>query len=67
MEAQMRLALRKEEEEEVKQGRMPLHATSATAFLAAGIQLENTQCVISFPFSLYANLTLSFFVGQTSH
>ncbi|KAJ7916471.1 hypothetical protein B0H13DRAFT_2231608 [Mycena leptocephala] len=42
-EAELRLALKREEEEEVRKGRAPLHATSATAFLSAGIQLEESQ------------------------
>ncbi|KAJ7728446.1 hypothetical protein DFH07DRAFT_969878 [Mycena maculata] len=42
-EAQVRLALKKEEEEEVRAGRTPLHGTSATAFIMAGIQLEDSQ------------------------
>ncbi|KAJ7184066.1 hypothetical protein C8R46DRAFT_1208297 [Mycena filopes] len=42
-EAQLCLALKQEEEEEIRQGRARLHATSATAFLSAGIQLEDAQ------------------------
>ncbi|KAJ7168780.1 hypothetical protein C8R46DRAFT_1218172 [Mycena filopes] len=42
-EAQLRLELKREEEEEVRQGRARLHSTSATAFLSAGIQLEDAQ------------------------
>ncbi|KAJ6449815.1 hypothetical protein C8R47DRAFT_999092 [Mycena vitilis] len=44
-EADIRLELRKEEQEAAAQGRAPLHATSATAFLTAGLQLEDAQCV----------------------
>ncbi|KAJ6475018.1 hypothetical protein C8R47DRAFT_986520 [Mycena vitilis] len=42
-EAEIRLELRKEEEAEAIRGSSPLHGTSATAFLAAGLQLEETQ------------------------
>ncbi|KAJ7873906.1 hypothetical protein B0H14DRAFT_2343923 [Mycena olivaceomarginata] len=42
-EAQLRASLKKEEQEAAKKGQAPLHATSATAFLAAGLQLEETQ------------------------
>ncbi|KAJ7184784.1 hypothetical protein C8R46DRAFT_1026640 [Mycena filopes] len=42
-ESELRLALKREEEEEIRQGRARLHATSATAFLSAGIQLEDAQ------------------------
>lgn len=42
-EAEMRLALKREEEEEVRLGKRRLYATSATAFLSAGIQLEDAQ------------------------
>ncbi|KAJ7041698.1 hypothetical protein C8F04DRAFT_946732 [Mycena alexandri] len=42
-EAEIRASLKKKEQEEAKGGRAPLHATSATAFLAAGLQLEETQ------------------------
>ncbi|KAJ7456847.1 hypothetical protein B0H11DRAFT_2243727 [Mycena galericulata] len=42
-EAELRLQLKKEEEQEMRLGRTPLHATSATAFLSAGLQLEEAQ------------------------
>ncbi|KAJ7429660.1 hypothetical protein B0H11DRAFT_2265147 [Mycena galericulata] len=42
-EAQVRLELKKEEEAEARAGRAPLHGTSATAFITAGIQLEDAQ------------------------
>ncbi|KAJ7601706.1 hypothetical protein DFH06DRAFT_1352163 [Mycena polygramma] len=42
-EAEIRLELRKEEEKEAATGNAPLHGTSATAFLTAGLQLEETQ------------------------
>ncbi|KAJ6489350.1 hypothetical protein C8R47DRAFT_1071693 [Mycena vitilis] len=42
-EADVRLSLKKEEQEAAAQGHAPLHATSATAFLTAGLQLEETQ------------------------
>ncbi|KAJ7604866.1 hypothetical protein DFH06DRAFT_1020582, partial [Mycena polygramma] len=42
-EAELRLALKREEDEEVRKGKAPLHSTSATAFLSAGLQLEETQ------------------------
>ncbi|KAJ7473868.1 hypothetical protein B0H11DRAFT_1918683 [Mycena galericulata] len=42
-EADIRLELRKEEAKEAASGTAPLHGTSATAFLAAGLQLEDSQ------------------------
>ncbi|KAJ7689073.1 hypothetical protein B0H14DRAFT_3101092 [Mycena olivaceomarginata] len=42
-EAEIRASLKREEQEAAKKGQAPLHATSATAFLAAGLQLEETQ------------------------
>ncbi|KAJ7024364.1 hypothetical protein C8F04DRAFT_969055 [Mycena alexandri] len=42
-EAELRLSMKQEEEAEVRQGRARMHATSATAFLSAGIQLEDAQ------------------------
>ncbi|KAJ7123325.1 hypothetical protein C8R46DRAFT_1238052 [Mycena filopes] len=42
-ESELQLSLKREEEEEIRQGRARLHATSATAFLSAGIQLEDAQ------------------------
>ncbi|KAJ7466765.1 hypothetical protein B0H11DRAFT_1921662 [Mycena galericulata] len=42
-EAEIRLALLKEEEKEARARGVPLHATSATAFLVAGVQLEGIQ------------------------
>ncbi|KAJ7040183.1 hypothetical protein C8F04DRAFT_912963, partial [Mycena alexandri] len=42
-EAEIRASLKKREQEEAKTGQAPLHATSATAFLSAGLQLEETQ------------------------
>ncbi|KAJ7169138.1 hypothetical protein C8R43DRAFT_1121027 [Mycena crocata] len=42
-EAQIRASLKTEEQEAAKAGAVPLHATSATAFLAAGLGLEETQ------------------------
>jgi hypothetical protein len=44
-EVEIRASLKKEEQEAVARGQAPLHATSATAFLAAGLQLEETQYV----------------------
>ncbi|KAJ7834683.1 hypothetical protein B0H13DRAFT_2369770 [Mycena leptocephala] len=38
-----RVALKKDEEEAAAKGVAPLHGTSATAFLTAGLQLEDTQ------------------------
>ncbi|KAJ7857327.1 hypothetical protein B0H14DRAFT_2578464 [Mycena olivaceomarginata] len=46
----------KEEQEAAKKGQAPLHAISATAFLAAGLQLEETQCCIKAEFAA-GNLT----------
>jgi hypothetical protein len=42
-ETEIWASLKKEEQEAAKNGQAPLHATSATAFLAAGLQLEETQ------------------------
>ncbi|KAJ7165276.1 hypothetical protein C8R46DRAFT_1220409 [Mycena filopes] len=42
-EAEIRATLKKKEQEEAKGGCAPLHATSATAFLLAGLQLEEIQ------------------------
>ncbi|KAJ7506191.1 hypothetical protein B0H11DRAFT_2220108 [Mycena galericulata] len=42
-EAEIRLELRKKEAEDAQSGNAPLHGTSATAFLAAGLQLEHAQ------------------------
>jgi hypothetical protein len=42
-EAQIRLKLRKEEEEDARKSGLPLHGVSATAFLVAGLQLEEAQ------------------------
>lgn len=43
----MRAALKRDEEAEVAAGRGPLHGTSATAFLTAGMQLEDAQYVVA--------------------
>ncbi|KAJ7721332.1 hypothetical protein DFH07DRAFT_946883, partial [Mycena maculata] len=43
MKAELCLALKKEEEEEMRKGRAPMRSTSATAFLLAGMQLEDAQ------------------------
>ncbi|KAJ6447661.1 hypothetical protein C8R47DRAFT_1231344 [Mycena vitilis] len=42
-EAEIRVVLKKDEEEAATNGTAPLHGTSATAFLTAGLQLEDTQ------------------------
>ncbi|KAJ7430104.1 hypothetical protein B0H11DRAFT_2264340 [Mycena galericulata] len=42
-EADIRLELKKKEALEAQSGTAPLHGTSATAFLAAGLQLEHAQ------------------------
>ncbi|KAJ7035477.1 hypothetical protein C8F04DRAFT_1182381 [Mycena alexandri] len=42
-EAEIRTLLKKDEEEAAGKGTAPLHGTSATAFLTAGLQLEETQ------------------------
>lgn len=42
----MRVQLKKDEEAEARKGDAPIHATSATAFLVAGLQLENTQYIL---------------------
>jgi hypothetical protein len=46
-EAQVRLQLKRDKEKDLAGGRAPLHGTSATAFLTAGLQIEQTQCVIN--------------------
>ncbi|KAJ7429980.1 hypothetical protein B0H11DRAFT_1765938 [Mycena galericulata] len=46
-EAQIRLSLKKDEEEEARKGGSPLHGVSATAFLVAGLQLEAAQSEIA--------------------
>ncbi|KIM81001.1 hypothetical protein PILCRDRAFT_9047 [Piloderma croceum F 1598] len=43
MEAEVRLQLRKDEMDKVRAGKAPLHETSATSFLVAGLQLEEMQ------------------------
>ncbi|KAJ6448514.1 hypothetical protein C8R47DRAFT_933397, partial [Mycena vitilis] len=42
-EADIRLQLRKEELQDAASGTTPVHGTSATAFLTAGLQLEDAQ------------------------
>ncbi|KAJ7490188.1 hypothetical protein B0H11DRAFT_1719325 [Mycena galericulata] len=42
-EAQIRVSLKKDEEDEARKGGSPLHGVSATAFLVAGLQLEESQ------------------------
>lgn len=42
-EAQVRLQLRKEETDEVHEGRAALHETSATGFLTMGLHIEHLQ------------------------
>ncbi|KAJ7889257.1 hypothetical protein B0H13DRAFT_1888092 [Mycena leptocephala] len=42
-EAEIRVSLKKDEEEAAAKGMAPLHGTSATAFLTAGLQLEDSQ------------------------
>ncbi|KAJ6504317.1 hypothetical protein C8R47DRAFT_1210384 [Mycena vitilis] len=42
-EAQIRVQLKKDEEDAAAKGTAPLHGTSATAFLTAGLQLEDSQ------------------------
>jgi hypothetical protein len=46
-EAQVRLQLKCDEEKDLAGGRAPLHGTSATAFLTAGLQIEQAQCVMN--------------------
>jgi hypothetical protein len=45
-EAEIRVSLKKDEEEAAAKGMAPLHGTSATAFLTAGLQLEDSQWVV---------------------
>ncbi|KAJ7688489.1 hypothetical protein B0H16DRAFT_1753102 [Mycena metata] len=42
-EAETRLALKVDEEAEARIGNAPIHGTSVTAFLVAGLQVEDTQ------------------------
>ncbi|KAJ7038551.1 hypothetical protein C8F04DRAFT_1255829 [Mycena alexandri] len=42
-EAETRLALKADEEAEARKGDAPVHGTSATAFLVAGLQVEDAQ------------------------
>ncbi|KAJ7740829.1 hypothetical protein B0H16DRAFT_1728845 [Mycena metata] len=42
-EAEIRTALKRDEEEAAARGTTPLHGTSATTFLTAGLKLEDTQ------------------------
>ncbi|KAJ6464664.1 hypothetical protein C8R47DRAFT_992020, partial [Mycena vitilis] len=42
-EAEIRVALKKDEEDAAARGTAPIHGTSATAFLTAGLQLEDSQ------------------------
>ncbi|KAF8170461.1 hypothetical protein K438DRAFT_1729650 [Mycena galopus ATCC 62051] len=42
-EAQVRAELKREEERDAASGKVPLHGTSATAFLAGGLQIEDAQ------------------------
>lgn len=42
-EAEVRLDVRKDEDALNMAGKAPLHGRSATAFLAAGIQIEDSQ------------------------
>lgn len=44
-EAQVRLALRKQETGEVEAGHERVHETSATGFLASGLHIESLQYV----------------------
>lgn len=44
-EAEVRLQLRKDELDEVRAGKAPLHEMSATSFLVAGLQLEEIQYI----------------------
>ncbi|KAJ7711507.1 hypothetical protein B0H16DRAFT_1480292 [Mycena metata] len=46
-EAQVRADLKRDEEAEVAAGRAPLHGTSATAFLTAGMQIEDAHRIIA--------------------
>ncbi|KAJ7799003.1 hypothetical protein B0H13DRAFT_2503961 [Mycena leptocephala] len=48
-EAEVRLAVRKDEDALNTAGKTPLHGRSATAFLMAGIQIEDSQCAIYMP------------------
>jgi hypothetical protein len=52
----VRLQLKRDEEKDLAGGRAPLHGTSATAFLTAGLQIEQAQCVIKLdPQQRFAN------------
>jgi uncharacterized protein VirK/YbjX len=45
-EAEVRLQLQRDEKQQIIEGRANLAGRSATAFLTAGIQIEDTQCVM---------------------
>ena len=42
-ESEVRLNLQRDEATEAANGNAPIHATSATAFIVAGLQLEHDQ------------------------
>jgi hypothetical protein len=43
--ADVHLELAREEEEEVKRGKVPMHEMSPVCFLQTGLALEKEQCV----------------------
>ena len=46
METQAKKELAEEEEEQLAKGGVFLHAMSAANFVALGLELEDTQCVV---------------------
>ncbi|KAJ6495718.1 hypothetical protein C8R47DRAFT_974024 [Mycena vitilis] len=56
-EAEIRRDLQQDEERDARARGAPLHATSATAFLVAGIQLENTQRRMKAQFATHSLVT----------
>ncbi|KAJ7502414.1 hypothetical protein B0H11DRAFT_1712352 [Mycena galericulata] len=65
-EAQIRVSLKKDEEEEARKGGSPLHGISATAFLVAGLQLEEAQYVIHVAFPAYLTQNYTGKIGPRS-
>jgi hypothetical protein len=48
---EVRLQFAKDEEEEVQKGTPTLHDVTPSSFVAAGLNLEDQQCVFGFYFS----------------
>jgi hypothetical protein len=61
-EAEVRLEVKKDEDSAIAGGTSPLMGRSATAFLIAGLQIEEAQCVHRI--IIYVNLVLTTDVGD---